>query len=176
MATSAPKNRIITFLFENSIFLIAGAFGALLWANVDHDSYHHLVHLKLFEDTLFGTLKPDGTRVFDLHYLQLIDPPSVETLAVSEEKTYAARSIVHLNDNWVSDYLAREVLYIDTAEKARSVLLAEALVRYGTLSDLLVALANNPASAIPIESLDSRLKRVRRILDALGRLGGTVAR
>ena len=69
MATSASKNSIITFLFENSIFLIAGAFGALLWANLDHDSYYHLVHLKLFEDTLFGTLKADGTRVLDLHYL-----------------------------------------------------------------------------------------------------------
>ena len=69
MATSGSKNSIIAFLFENSIFLIAGAFGALLWANLDHDSYHHLIHLKLFEDTLFGTLKADGTRVFDLHYL-----------------------------------------------------------------------------------------------------------
>ena len=68
MATSASKNSIIAFLFENSIFLIAGAFGALLWANLDHDSYHHLVHLKLVEDTLFGTLQADGTRVLDLHY------------------------------------------------------------------------------------------------------------
>ena len=106
-------------------------------------------------------------RVADL---QLIDPPSVETLAISEEKTYAARSIVHLTDDWVLDYLIREALYIDTAEKARNVFLAEALERYSTLSDLLVALASNPASAIPIESLDSRLKRIRRILNALADL------
>ncbi|MCY3775501.1 MAG: Na+/H+ antiporter NhaA [Candidatus Aminicenantes bacterium] len=69
MAASESKNGVIAFLFENSVFLIAGAFGALVWANLDHDAYHHLVHLKLFEDTLFGTLKADGTRVFDLHYL-----------------------------------------------------------------------------------------------------------
>ena len=40
--------RVIGFLFENSIFLIAGAFGALVWANVDFDSYHHLAHNHTF--------------------------------------------------------------------------------------------------------------------------------
>lgn len=33
----------IRFLFENSIFLIAGALGALVWANVDQQSYQRLV-------------------------------------------------------------------------------------------------------------------------------------
>lgn len=40
--SSRPK--AISFLFENSIFLIAGALGALVWANLDADSYHHFVH------------------------------------------------------------------------------------------------------------------------------------
>ncbi len=40
------KGRLITFLFENSIFLIAGALGALIFANAAPDAYHHLVHHK----------------------------------------------------------------------------------------------------------------------------------
>lgn len=63
----SPK-RVIGFLFENSIFLIVGTFGALLWANLDKDSYHHFVHLKLVEDFFFGALQADGTRVLDFHY------------------------------------------------------------------------------------------------------------
>ena len=37
----------ITFLFENSIFLIAGAVLALVWANAGPDSYRHLVEFDL---------------------------------------------------------------------------------------------------------------------------------
>lgn len=35
---------VINFLFENSIFLIAGAAIALVYANLAPDSYHHLIH------------------------------------------------------------------------------------------------------------------------------------
>jgi len=63
------SNRTIAFLFENSLFLIFGAFAALIWANLGKESYHHLVHMKLFDDAIVGTLQADGTRVFDLHYL-----------------------------------------------------------------------------------------------------------
>jgi len=35
------------FLFENSIFLLAGAALALLWANLEHHSYHDIVHTHL---------------------------------------------------------------------------------------------------------------------------------
>lgn len=38
----------ITFLFENSIFLIAGAFGALIWANLDHGSYERFIEMPLW--------------------------------------------------------------------------------------------------------------------------------
>ncbi len=34
-------------LFENSLFLIAGALAALIWANLDHDSYEHFIHMSL---------------------------------------------------------------------------------------------------------------------------------
>lgn len=46
--------RTIQFLFENSMFLVAGAIGGLLWANLDHDSYEHLVHAPLLETTRIG--------------------------------------------------------------------------------------------------------------------------
>ncbi len=34
-------------LFENSLFLIAGAVAALIWANVDHESYEHFIHMSV---------------------------------------------------------------------------------------------------------------------------------
>ena len=38
------KGGPITFLLENSLFLIGGALLALVWANVNYDSYHHVAH------------------------------------------------------------------------------------------------------------------------------------
>ena len=45
MSHAAPSRlpRPINFLFENSIFLIAGTILALFWANLDKDSYHNFV-------------------------------------------------------------------------------------------------------------------------------------
>ena len=37
------RPRAVRFLFENSIFLIVGALGALVWANLDKPSYDKLV-------------------------------------------------------------------------------------------------------------------------------------
>lgn len=42
-----PSRPIPRFLFENSIFLIAGAVIALAWANTDAKSYHHFVDFDL---------------------------------------------------------------------------------------------------------------------------------
>ncbi|MBC8353124.1 MAG: Na+/H+ antiporter NhaA [Planctomycetes bacterium] len=59
-AKPSKTPRPIRFLFENSVFLIAGAIGALLWANTDpdvrnpageithHGSYNSFVHHRLF--------------------------------------------------------------------------------------------------------------------------------
>jgi len=38
---------LIQFLYENSLFLILGAFGALVWANVDSESHHNFFHFDL---------------------------------------------------------------------------------------------------------------------------------
>lgn len=38
---------VARFLFENSLFLIGGSVAALVWANVDLDSYHQLLHTSL---------------------------------------------------------------------------------------------------------------------------------
>ena len=55
MSQAKPSNRKrpIRFLFENSIFLIAGAVGALVWANTDPHSYHQFSHfdfMSIFSD------------------------------------------------------------------------------------------------------------------------------
>lgn len=47
MSHKKQRPRAIAFLYENSLFLIAGAVGALFWANLAPDSYHHFVHLDL---------------------------------------------------------------------------------------------------------------------------------
>ncbi|MCO6455334.1 MAG: Na+/H+ antiporter NhaA [Pirellulaceae bacterium] len=49
MSHSSPSRipRPIAFLFENSLFLVAGAVAALLWANLSPDSYHRFVHFDL---------------------------------------------------------------------------------------------------------------------------------
>lgn len=47
-AENGNNGGVINFLFENSIFLIAGAFIALIWANVDHHSYELIAHNHTF--------------------------------------------------------------------------------------------------------------------------------
>ena len=48
MSTRKNQKSKIGFLFENSVFLIAGAVIALVWANFNYESYHHLVDLELW--------------------------------------------------------------------------------------------------------------------------------
>ena len=63
----------INFLLENSLFLIFGAVGGLVWANMDPESYKHLVHLELFQSDLFYdhalAKEPGNPHIFTLHYL-----------------------------------------------------------------------------------------------------------
>ncbi|NQV25652.1 MAG: Na+/H+ antiporter NhaA [Rhodopirellula sp.] len=47
MSHKKQRPAAIDFLFENSLFLIAGAIGALVWANTAPESYHDFVHLDL---------------------------------------------------------------------------------------------------------------------------------
>lgn len=60
--------RVWNFLTNYSLLLIIGALTALVWANVDADSYHHFVHLELWKDAPIGHLH-DGHRNLTLHYL-----------------------------------------------------------------------------------------------------------
>ncbi len=46
MTVRPTPNNVIDFLFENSIFLVAGAAAGLLFANLEPEAYHHLVHHK----------------------------------------------------------------------------------------------------------------------------------
>ncbi len=43
-AKSSQPPKPVRFLFENSIFLIAGALGALVWANFSPETYEHFAH------------------------------------------------------------------------------------------------------------------------------------
>ena len=64
----AAGYRVWGFIQEYSLLLVTGAFGALLWANVDYESYHHLVEVVLIDHSPIGHLH-DGHRTLTLHYL-----------------------------------------------------------------------------------------------------------
>ena len=61
--------RIINFIFDNSVLLIAGAVAALVWDNVDPASYKHAMHLPLLLTSHIGAQAAAGGRVIDLHFL-----------------------------------------------------------------------------------------------------------
>jgi NhaA family Na+:H+ antiporter len=66
--------RIWNFLTQYSLLLILGAVIALVWANIDADSYHHFVEFELIHDFFIGHphYAADGTvdyRSLTLHYL-----------------------------------------------------------------------------------------------------------
>jgi NhaA family Na+:H+ antiporter len=65
---SASQNSVWGFIQEYSILLVLGAFGALIWANIDYYSYHHIVDIVLLENSPVGHLH-DGHRTLTLHYL-----------------------------------------------------------------------------------------------------------
>ena len=64
----AAGYRVWDFIQEYSLLLVTGAFGALIWANVDYDSYHHIVEVVLIDHSPIGHLH-DGHRTLTLHYL-----------------------------------------------------------------------------------------------------------
>ncbi|MGB7344989.1 MAG: Na+/H+ antiporter NhaA [Pirellulaceae bacterium] len=62
LEATTTKDRIRNFLYENSIFLVAGSVVALLWANLDaawgHDTYNHFMHFDL--RGLFAPIHAEG--------------------------------------------------------------------------------------------------------------------
>ncbi|MGI3163368.1 Na+/H+ antiporter NhaA [Pseudooceanicola sp. 200-1SW] len=66
--------RVWNFVTNYSLLLILGALIALGWANLDADSYHHFVHLVIWDHAPIGAahMAEDGTvayRELSLHYL-----------------------------------------------------------------------------------------------------------
>lgn len=60
--------RVWNFVTNYSLLLIIGAVLALIWANVDADSYHHFVEFVIWDHAPIGHLH-DGHRTLTLHYL-----------------------------------------------------------------------------------------------------------
>ncbi len=65
--------RVWNFLTQYSVFLIMGAVIALIWANLDYDSYHHFIEMELIKDSIIGHPHVDDEghvhRTLTLHYL-----------------------------------------------------------------------------------------------------------
>ena len=66
--SSSSNGSLWSFIQEYSVLLVFGAFGALIWANINYDSYHHIVDMVLIDNFFIGHLH-DGHRTLTLHYL-----------------------------------------------------------------------------------------------------------
>lgn len=55
------------FMLANSIFLLVGTVCALIWANLDNESYKHMLHLPILNNHLVGEIHGDH-RVITSHY------------------------------------------------------------------------------------------------------------
>jgi hypothetical protein len=94
-------------------------------------------------------------------------PLPIETLADGDEKYYAALSCAEINSDWIEDYCHTQIVHIDTAEKARRVLLGRALHETGSLSRYWQQSMSALSDLKEIENDDSRFKRIRRIANAM---------
>lgn len=65
--------RVWNFITGYSLLLIGGAIVALIWANINPESYHHFVEFVIVDDFFIGHPHDDGhghvTRTLTLHYL-----------------------------------------------------------------------------------------------------------
>ncbi len=66
-------NKTIKLLTEYSLLLIIGALGALIWANIDYESYHNFVEYEIWGGGFIGHAHIDSEghvhRTLTLHYL-----------------------------------------------------------------------------------------------------------
>ena len=60
--------RVWNFLTNYSLLLIIGAITALIWANLDYESYHNVVEFVIWDHAPIGHLH-DGHRTLTAHYL-----------------------------------------------------------------------------------------------------------
>lgn len=61
-----PAKKVFNLLSELAAFLLFGTFVALVWANIDYESYHHFVDNPLFHSAL---LNHSGDHGISLHFL-----------------------------------------------------------------------------------------------------------
>jgi len=94
-------------------------------------------------------------------------PPAIESLPPGDDKFYAAIAVGQSRAEWLTDYCICESLAIDTAEEARRELLSRALLELGSLSAFLRRLESASHAVHQISAIDSRLKRVRRVIGAV---------
>ncbi|MDQ7280957.1 MULTISPECIES: DUF4391 domain-containing protein [Stenotrophomonas] len=95
------------------------------------------------------------------------EPPSIETLADGDAKEYAAKMLAYTEADWLPIYCARESLAIDTANNARKELLRILLSNSEDLASFVHRLVEAADIVKGIESLDTRIKRVRRIFESI---------
>ncbi|WP_313246875.1 hypothetical protein [Stenotrophomonas rhizophila] len=127
---------------------------------------------ELFASAILGRLaavaRGREMEVFSrAHELFSDEPASIESLSDGDEKEYAARAIAYADAAWLKSYCSREALAIDTANNARKEVLRTLLILSGSISDCITHLSDAQAIVKNIEPPDSRIKRVRRIFDAL---------
>lgn len=94
------------------------------------------------------------------------EPCDFDMLIDGDEKHYAAQSISHIQDDWVVDYCLRQAVLTDTAENARRTLIQNALIKCANLSDLLQLGQESFTYLSIIDSVETRMKRARRITRA----------
>lgn len=64
--------RVWNYITNYSLLLVGGALLALVWANTNPESYHHLVHYVIADNFFIGALHEEGggvTRTLTLHFL-----------------------------------------------------------------------------------------------------------
>jgi hypothetical protein len=101
-----------------------------------------------------------------VHDLRLEPHASIDMLTTSEQKTYASEALGHLEATWVFDFSLDQAALIETADIARRELLSGALARAERVDVWLEALAERSMQTALIESVEPRLRKVRRILTA----------
>lgn len=98
------------------------------------------------------------------------EPVSIEALGDGDEKEYAARVLGYAEADWLAPYSAREALAIDTANNARKELMKVLLIQTGSIAGCIHLLTDEQAVVKAIDPPDTRIKRVRRILESLAEI------
>lgn len=127
---------------------------------------------KLFAAAILGRLaavaRGRETEVYShVNQLFLSEPISIENLSDGDEKEYAAKMIGYSTAKWVLDYCARESMVIDTANNARRELLRILVNQSNDLVSSFVKIVEAQSAVPNIEQVETRVKRVRRVLEGL---------